>query len=147
MSQSDPIVVGALRVSFLVTPEASGGSVAVFACTAPAAARMPAPHSHDAFEETIYGLDGVSSWTIDGRRLEVGPGEAVCIPRGAVHGFENRGELDARFLAIATPGLIGPAYFEEIGALLAAGAGPPDPAAVAQLMRRHGLTLARPAAA
>jgi len=147
MSQSDPIVVGALRVSFLVTPEASGGSVAVFACTAPAAARMPAPHSHDAFEETIYGLDGVSTWTIDGRRLEVGPGEAVCIPRGAVHGFENRGELDARFLAIVTPGLIGPAYFEEIGALLAAGAGPPDPAAVAQLMRRHGLTLARPAAA
>jgi len=147
MSQSDPIAVGALRVSFLVTPEASGGSVAVFACTAPAAARMPAPHSHDAFEETIYGLDGVSTWTIDGRRLEVGPGEAVCIPRGAVHGFENRGELDARFLAIATPGLIGPAYFEEIGALLAAGAGPPDPAAVAQLMRRHGLTLARPAAA
>jgi hypothetical protein len=25
----------------------------------PADSKMPAPHSHDAFEETIYGLEGV----------------------------------------------------------------------------------------
>jgi uncharacterized cupin superfamily protein len=101
---------------------------------------MPAPHSHDGFEETIYGLEGVSSWTIDGESIEVGPGEAVCVPRAAIHGFENRGTSDARFLAIATPGVFGPTYFREIGEVLASATGPPDRAALGEVMRRHGLT-------
>ncbi|HEX6624109.1 MAG TPA: hypothetical protein VF064_10385, partial [Pyrinomonadaceae bacterium] len=75
-----------------------------------------------------------------------GVGEAVCVPRGAVHGFENRGSADARFLAIATPGVFGPAYFREVGEILAASAGgPPDLAALGEVMGRHGLTPAPPA--
>ena len=46
------------------------GTSSVFECYVPANARMPAPHSHDGFEETIYGLDGVSMWTIDGETVE-----------------------------------------------------------------------------
>ena len=46
-----------------------------------------------------------------------------------------------RFLAIATPGVFGPAYFEDVAGVLAAAAGgPPDPAAMGDVMRRHGLT-------
>jgi len=146
LTKGHPIAVGALRVRFLVDATQSNGTVAVFECDVPAGARTPAPHSHDGFEETIYGLDGVSTWTIDGERVEVGPGEAVCVPRGAVHSFDNGGDGDARFLAIATPGVFGPAYFEEIGALLASSAGPPDLDALAEIMRRHGLTPAAPAA-
>jgi hypothetical protein len=72
----------------------------------------------------------------------------VCVPRGAIHGFENRGSADATFLAIASPGVFGPAYFQEVGEVLAASAGgPPDLAALAKVMRRHGLTPAPPAAA
>jgi hypothetical protein len=70
----------------------------------------------------------------------------VCVPRGAIHRFENRGSMDAKFLAIATPGVFGPDYFHEIGEVLAASAGgPPDLAAAAEVMRRHGLTPAQPA--
>jgi mannose-6-phosphate isomerase-like protein (cupin superfamily) len=117
----------------------------VFECSVPANSRMPAPHSHDAFEETIYGLEGVTSWTIDGETLEVGPGEVVCVRRGQVHGFQNHGEVDATFLAIATPAMFGAAYFREVGEVLAEGAGgPPDLAAIAEVMRRHGLTPAPP---
>ncbi len=109
---------------------------------------MPAPHSHDAFEETIYGLEGVSTWTIDGETVEIGPGEAVCVSRSAIHGFENRGSSDAKFLAIASPGVVGPDYFREVGQVLAAAAGgPPDLAAIGEVMRRHGLTPAPPSAA
>jgi quercetin dioxygenase-like cupin family protein len=97
------------------------------------------PHSHDAFEETIYGLEGVCTWTVGGEVHEIGPGAAVCIPRGVIHGFENRGGVDAKFLAVATPGVFGPDYFRDVAAVLSAG-GPPDPAAVAAAMRRHGLT-------
>ncbi len=140
----DTITVGALSVRFLVEAADSNGTAAVFECYVPANSRMPAPHSHDGFEETIYGLEGATTWTIDGETIEIGPGEAVCVPRGAIHGFENRSGIDAKFLAIATPGVFGPDYFHEVGELLTASAGgPPDLAAVAEVMRRHGLTPAR----
>jgi quercetin dioxygenase-like cupin family protein len=142
----DTITVGALSVRFLVEAADSNGTAAVFECHVPANSRMPAPHSHDGFEETIYGLEGATTWTIDGETIEIGPGEAVCVPRGAIHGFENRSGIDAKFLAIATPGVFGPEYFHEVADLLAASAdGPPDLAAVAEVMRRHGLTPAPPA--
>jgi quercetin dioxygenase-like cupin family protein len=140
------IEVGSMKVRFVVEGSDSGGSVSVFECDVPANAIMPAPHSHDGFEETIYGLAGETTWTIDGQRREIGPGEALCVPRGSIHAFENRGTVKAKFLAIATPGVFGPAYFREIGEVLAAAAGgPPDRAALAQVMRRHGLTPAPPA--
>jgi quercetin dioxygenase-like cupin family protein len=142
----DTITVGALSVRFLVEAADSNGTAAVFECYVPASSRMPVPHSHDGFEETIYGLEGATTWTIDGETIEIGPGEAVCVPRGAIHGFQNRTGIDAKFLAIATPGVFGPDYFHEVGELLAASAGgPPDLAAVAEVMRRHGLTPAPPA--
>lgn len=108
---------------------------------------MPSPHSHDGFEETIYGLEGVSTWTIDAETVEIGPGEAVCVARGQIHGFDNRGSVDAKFLAIATPGVFGSSYFREIGEVLAASAGgPPDLEAIGEVMRDHGLTPAAPGA-
>jgi quercetin dioxygenase-like cupin family protein len=139
------IEVGAMRVRFLVEPAESNGTASVFECDVPASSRLPAPHSHDGFEETIYGLQGDTTWTIDGETVEIGPGEAVCVRRGQVHGFENHGGVDAKFLAIATPGVFGPSYFTEIGEVLASSAGgPPDVAAIGVVMRRHGLTPAQP---
>lgn len=135
------IRVGAISIDFLVDSDDSGGSVTVFECVVPADAQVPIAHSHDAFEETIYGLEGACTWMIDGQAHDVGPGESVCIRRGQVHGFENRGSLDAKFLAIATPGVFGPAYFRDVARVLAATAGgPPDLAALGEAMRRHGLT-------
>ena len=139
-TSSSAITVGAMEVRFLVEGSESGGSVSVFECDVPADAKMPVPHSHDGFEETVCGLEGTTTWTIDGEQHEIGPRQAVCIPRGSVHGFENRGPVDARFLAIATPGVFGPAYFLEINEVLASAGGPPDLAAIAEIMSRHGLT-------
>ena len=139
------IRVGAMRVRFLIEAADSNGSVSVFECFVPAESRMPAPHSHDAFEETIYGLEGVTSWTVDGRAVKIGPGDAFCVPRGAVHGFQNGGSEDAKFLAVASPGVMSPDYFREIQDVLAASGGdPPDPAKLGEVMRRHGLTPAPP---
>jgi quercetin dioxygenase-like cupin family protein len=141
------IHVGAISIDFLVDADDSGGSVTVFQCGVPADAKVPVPHSHDAFEETIYAVEGACTWTIDGEARELGPGESVCIRRGQVHGFENRGSADAKFLAIATPGVFGPSYFRDVAQVLAAAAGgPPDLAALAATMRRHGLTPAQPVA-
>jgi quercetin dioxygenase-like cupin family protein len=147
-TDNDTITVGAFGVRFLVEAADSNGAASVFECYVPANAKMPAPHSHDGFEETVYGLEGTTTWTIDGETIQIGPGEAVCVARGRIHGFENNGSVDARFLAIATPAVFGAAYFREIGEVLAATAGgPPDLAAIGDVMRRHGLTPAPPSAA
>ena len=140
-TRRETITVGALAVCFLIEASESNGSVTVFECDVPARAQMPAPHSHDAFAETIYGLEGVTTWTVDGETIDIGPGDVVCVRRGVVHGFANAGSVDAKFLAIATPGVFGAAYFREVGDVLAASAGgPPDHAALGAVMRRHGLT-------
>src|SRR5436190_24365805 len=103
-ASKEKIEVGALSVRFLVEAADSNGSASVFECYVPASSKMPAPHSHDGFEETIYGLEGLTTWTIDGETVEIGPGDAVCVQRGQIHGFKNHGSTDAKFLAIATPG-------------------------------------------
>src|SRR5215510_8947134 len=145
-SGKQTIRLGDFEVRFLVDEDDSGGSATVFTCRFPADAKLPLPHSHDAFEETVYGLEGVTTYTIDGETRELAPGDCICIRRGQVHGFENGGEGDAAFLAIATPGVFGPAYFEDIAAVVAAAeGGPPDPAKLAEVMQRHGLTPAAPA--
>jgi quercetin dioxygenase-like cupin family protein len=145
---TDVIEVGAMSIRFLVEGAESNGSVAVFELLIPANANMPAPHSHDAYEETVYMLEGTATWTVDGSTTELGVGDLLCIPRGAVHAFDNRGDADAKALAVVTPGILGPDYFREAGAVLAdAAGGPPDIARLGAVMRRHGLTPApRPAA-
>ncbi len=138
----ETIRLGPLGIRFLVTGERASGSVALFELTVPAGARLAAPaHSHDHYEETVYGLQGVLTWTVDGRQLEVGPGQALCIPRGAVHRFDNDGARDVKALCAVTPAAIGPEYFREAAEVMkAAAGGPPDKARLAEIMRRHGLT-------
>jgi len=140
--RSEEIRIGQLAIRFLLEGEASGGSVALFEFDVPAQARVPAAHSHDGYEETIYGLEGVLTWTLDGgRQTDVGPGDVLYIPRGVVHRFDNDHDVDAKMLAVVTPGVLGPDYFREMAAVVAAvTGGPPDPAALAEVMRRHGLT-------
>jgi len=140
-SVREEIKVGELAVRFLVAGEESAGSVAIFEFDVPSGSKVAAAHSHDGYEETIYGLEGALTWTVEGIPTDVGPGEALCIPRGAVHQFDNRGDADAKALAIVTPGILGPDYFREVAAVLdAAAGGPPDLAAIGAVMRRHGLT-------
>ena len=83
------------------------------------------------------------TWTVDGVTTDVGPGAVLSIPRGVVHRFDNLGEEPATQLAIVTPGVLGPAYFREVAALVVGG--PPDPAEIVAVMRRHGLSPAPPA--
>ena len=138
---SEEIKIGGLAIRFLLEGKTSGGSVAMFEFDVAAGARVPIAHSHDAYEETIYGLAGVLTFTVDGRKAEIGPGEALCIPRGAIHRFDNFHSAEAKMLAIVTPGVLRPDYFREIAAVIEATAsGPPNPAAIADVMRRHGLT-------
>lgn len=142
----ETIRLGPLVVRFLITGEDSSGSIAAFELSVPGAQRLAAPaHSHDHYEETIYGIDGVLTWTVDGKPIDVGPRQALCIPRGAIHRFDNNGIQDAKALCVITPAAIGPQYFREAAEVIdAAAGGPPDRTRMAEVMRRHGLTPAPP---
>ena len=139
---AEVIRVGALTVNFLISGEDSGGTVAIFELFVPSGERLPVPaHSHDHYEETIYGVEGVLSLTVDGRQIEVEPGEALCIPRGAVHRFDNNGAQNVKALCLITPAALAPQYFRDCAAVINAGAGrPPDRLKLTEIMRRHGLT-------
>lgn len=143
---SDVFTLGPIVVRFLVTGAHSTGSVAAFEVTVAGRERLQAPaHSHDHYEETIYGLQGTLTWTVDGQPIDVGPGQALCIPRGAVHRFDNLGEAEAKVLCIVSPAAIGPQYFRDVAEVMKASAGgPPDPVRMGEVMRRHGLTPAVP---
>jgi len=142
----EAIHLGPLTVRFLITGENSNGSIAAFEVMVPGGQRLAAPaHSHDHYEETIYGVDGALTWTVDGKSIDVRPGQALCIPRGAVHRFDNNGIPDAKALCVITPAAIGPQYFREAAEVIeAAAGGPPDRARMIEMMRRHGLTPAPP---
>jgi quercetin dioxygenase-like cupin family protein len=141
MEQHEVIRAGQLSIRFLLEGSATAGALAMFEFEVPAGAKVPAAHSHDAYEETVYGLEGVLTFTVAGKPTEIGPGEVLSVARGAVHRFDNFHSGNAKALAVITPALLGPDYFREIAAILNASAGgPPDFAAIGAVMKRHGLT-------
>jgi quercetin dioxygenase-like cupin family protein len=140
------IKIALLGIRSLITGHDSNSNSSVFEVLVPAGQKLPAPaHKNDAYEEILYGIEGVLTWTVDGTPIEVGPGQALCIPRGAVHRFENLGAVDVKQPVVITPAIMGPAYFREAAEVIgAAGGGPPDRAKIIEVFRRHGMTVAAP---
>ena len=130
--------LGALELRFLVDETQGTGNVVVFEFTVPPGARVPVAHYHRDVDEVVYGLDGITTSTLDGRKVELRRGDSLLIPRGGVHIHENLHDETARSLIVLTPGSIGRRYFEEIAAL-ANGPARPDPEAIRAAMLRHGL--------
>jgi len=141
--KNEIIRVGQIEVKFLLEAADTNGSVAMFEFTVPVGARMPLPHSHQHYDETIYGVEGVITFTVEGKTVDVGPRESCFVPRGAVHGFNNLNQTDAKALAIITPALLGPDFFKEAAAIVNA-AGPPDVEKLKAVMAKHGLVPAMP---
>jgi len=59
-------------------------------------------HYHAETEELYVLLAGEGEMEVDGRRLAVGPGDAVLIPAGAWHQI-RAGEHELRFLCCCAP--------------------------------------------
>ncbi len=141
--EEEIIRIGQIEIRFLLEGKDSNGQLAAFEFTVPAGAKVPMPHSHEHYDETIYGLDGVMTFTVDGAPTEIAAGETCFIPRGAVHGFNNLKATGARALAVVTPALIGPQFFREMADCVNAG-GPPDVEQIKAVMNKHGLIPALP---
>jgi len=139
---SETIDLGPLKLKFLQSKDATDGSIDMFEMTAQPNARMPIPHYHDRWDETVYGLAGRITFRVDGKDIDIGPGETVFIKRGIVHSFTNRTAEPATCLCTLSPGVLGPQFFKDIAKLQAAGT--PDPAKMKETMLRYGLIPAPP---
>ncbi len=132
------IKVGQIIIDFLLEAADTNGSAAMFEFTVPVGAKVPLAHIHEHFDETIYGLSGILTFTIDGKVIEIAAGETCFIPRGATHGFDNLNQVEAKGLAVITPALLGPIFFEEAAAVVNAG-GPPDLEKLRLVFAKYGL--------
>ncbi len=142
----ETVHIGGLEIRFLESgASTTAGGLDVFEMTVQPNARVPVPHHHETWEETIYGLAGELVFRIGDREVTVGPGQTAFIPRGVTHGFRNDGPEAGKCLCILTPGVLGPGYFREMAALLTQT--PPDMARVKETMLRYGLIPVPPAPA
>jgi quercetin dioxygenase-like cupin family protein len=128
---------GSFQLRFLRDKRDTAGSLDMFELTLQPEGRMPVPHYHESWEETVYGVTGRVNYLVDGQSHDIGPGDSLFIPRGKIHGFSNRSGAPATCLCILTPGVLGPEYFRELAALLSTGQ--PDPARAKEIMLRYGL--------
>lgn len=119
----------------------TGGHAAMFHVTAPPLSGPPL-HRHQNEDEWFYVLEGHLTAEVDGRRIELAPGDSAFLPRGTAHTYQNFTEATARMLVMTTPAGFDN-FFVECSAM-SEGAAEPDLAAVEQLMNRHGLTLLGP---
>jgi len=141
--KTEKIRIGQTSVQFLLEAADTKGSVAMFEFEVPVGAKVPLPHSHENYDETIYGIEGIITFTLNGKAIDVKPGETLFIPRGAVHGFNNHGNVNVKSLAVITPALIGPNFFKECAEIVNAG-GPPDIEKLKVVMNKYGLVPAIP---
>jgi len=138
----DTIRVGELSVTFLKTRHESGGAFELFELTIPAFARVPLPHLHRQYDETIFGVNGTMTWTLqvenEDKHTEVSRGTTLFIPRGTPHSYANLSHTAARILCLQTPGVLGPGYYLEIAALFRTDPHP-NLAGIGAIMSRYGV--------
>ena len=132
------IRVGQIEIRFLLESKDSSGQLAMFEFTVPVGAKVPVSHYHKAYDETIYGVEGVVTFTVEGKSVDIGPGQSCFIPRGAVHGFNNLKPTAVKALAVITPALLGPDFFKEAAAIVNADV-PPDVEKLKAVLLKHGL--------
>lgn len=133
------IKVGDLEIRFHVKASQTDGAATVFESRIPAGARVPVPHRHIGYDESITCLAGVCDFTVEGRPVTLRAGEpSIFVSRGQAHGFVNRGTEEVRLLVVVTPGLLGPEYFRGVADILNGG-GPPDRVRLAAWMRQYGM--------
>ena len=79
---AETIRFAGLELRFLRDKEETGGSLDLFEMTVQPNARMPVAHYHEGWEETVYGLAGVTTWRVDGSERHAAGGDAVHPARG-----------------------------------------------------------------
>ena len=105
---NETTLVAPLAVRFPIMGEGYSGSDAAQKFTGPGAQPPAVPtHSDDQYKQTIDGVDGVLTWTVDETQFDV----SECIPCGAIPRFDNNAFRPGFELCVTTPAAAGLQYF------------------------------------
>jgi quercetin dioxygenase-like cupin family protein len=133
----ETIRVGEMSVTFRLTRHETGNTLDMFELILPPIASVIVPHIHREYDEMILGMDGISTWTLNGTIILLNPGDSLLIPRGAPHFFANLHDTPARMMCLQTPGVMGPEYYREIAKYFHTDT--PDVTAISDVMNRYGV--------
>lgn len=146
MTGTDTYHLFGVVVRFLATNAETGAYCLCEGLVAPGAGAPPNRHAGE--DESFYVLDGTFTFTIDGETRDVGKGDFVKIPDGAVHAFRNSGEAPGRLLIVNAPGLVHEAFFSQVGEPLPRGSwdfpapkGAPDIPRLVEIAGRAGVEI------
>lgn len=135
------IKVGQLGINYVVDGSHTE-SLGMFELTVPSGSNVPPPHSHSNNEECLYVLAGTLRYTVGTETRDLTLGQSMSTPKGVIHAFSNPFTETARALVVQSPD-IGAQYFKDVAAVVNVG-GPPDKAALVNVMSKYGLVLAAP---
>jgi quercetin dioxygenase-like cupin family protein len=127
----------------------TGGAMTIMEMTMPAGMGPP-PHRHPG-AESVYVLEGRIRYQIDGETFDGAPGSCFHIPQGTLENFEPV-EASRLLVIYSPPGTI-EEFFAEAGEPAERREVPPAPTAPPDIDRlvaigeKHGMEIARPAAA
>lgn len=120
------------QIRFLITGEQTDGAFFMAEVSIPQGCGNP-PHIHTREEETFYVQQGTLTVQVGGKTVTASAGEAVCLPRGVAHCFQNSGNVEVKALVIAVPAGL-ETFFEE--AFYPAGEYPQEPPATGVFIGR-----------
>ncbi|WP_460639857.1 cupin domain-containing protein [Larkinella harenae] len=139
MKPSEVINLGnGLEVHFCLDASDTNAQFTLFKVVIHPNAKVPAAHYHDNFDETLYGIKGSLTLTVDDQILQLNPGDHYFIKRGRIHSFTNNTSETVEILAFANPGVFTSNYFKDLLGIMRAG-GPPDMGKIKKIMLEYGL--------
>ncbi|HVT63531.1 MAG TPA: cupin domain-containing protein [Mycobacteriales bacterium] len=147
LSGQQPETFDAAGVTFVVLDDgaATNGRIGLVECRLAAGWGGPPQHIHREHDETFYVLSGSVRFTSGSESFLAEPGQLVTAPIGDPHTFANNSaEEPAGLLCTVAPERY-INYFRELSQLAATSSGPPDPAAILQIMSRYATEPYRPA--
>jgi quercetin dioxygenase-like cupin family protein len=133
----ETIRVGEMSVTFLMTRHETADALDMFELTIPSAISVVVPHTHRNYDEWVFGMNGITTWTLNAEIILLHPGESLFIPRGTPHFFANVHDGIGRVMCLQTPGVMGPEYYREIARHYQQEE--PDLAGIGDVMCRYGV--------
>lgn len=102
----------------------------------------PPLHVHDDQDDTFYVLDGVLTVQVGDEVFDLGPGDFATVPPGIPHTFANtrKDQPPVKVCNLMTPGGVDE-QFRDMSML---GEDARDPAKMAQVREKHGVTMVGP---
>ena len=86
---------GTVRLEFLITAADSDGALHQMRATYAPGSPKPPAHLHPAQDERFEVHEGALEFLVDGVVQRVAAGQALDVPRGAVHQVHNPGDVPA----------------------------------------------------